>query len=89
MTGTNQYLDQIRIELRNAQGDRFPIYIDVYDNSLSLRWLAAVKSVIDLDLHLEKNYCFLGFPGDAGQGVGRKFYRVNASTNIAHNCQNY
>lgn len=68
MTGTNQYLDRIRIELRSAQGDRFPIYIDVYDNSLSLRWLAAVKSVIDLDLHLEKNYCFLGFPESSRNG---------------------
>ena len=49
-------LDQVEIDL-----DDLTIYIDVRDNSLARKWLAAVNTVLEQDLHLEKNYCFLGF----------------------------
>jgi hypothetical protein len=37
------------------------VYIDVIDNSLSRKWLAALNHAIEQGLHLEKNYCFMGF----------------------------
>jgi hypothetical protein len=52
-----QLLDTIQIELADLT-----LYIDVYNNSLARKWLAALNGVIEQGLHLEKNYCFLGFP---------------------------
>jgi hypothetical protein len=37
------------------------VYIDVADNTLSRKWLAALNTVIAQGLHLEKNYCFMGW----------------------------
>jgi len=37
------------------------VYIDVADNSLARKWLAALNQVIEQGLHLEKNYCFMGW----------------------------
>jgi hypothetical protein len=37
------------------------VYIDVADNSLSRKWLAALNDIIQRGLHLEKNYCWLGW----------------------------
>ena len=52
-------LDRIEIDLRGA--DNLTLYIDVTDNSLSRKWLTALNDVIRSDLHLEKNYCWLGW----------------------------
>jgi hypothetical protein len=52
-------LDRIEIDLRGA--DTLTLYIDVVDNSLSRKWLSALNSIIRSDLHLEKNYCWLGW----------------------------
>ena len=52
-------LDQIEIDLRGA--DTLTLYIDVTDNSLSRKWLSALNNIIRSDLHLEKNYCWLGW----------------------------
>ena len=49
-------LDVVEVDL----GD-LTVYINVYDNSLSRRWLAALNNLIANNYHLEKNYCFLGF----------------------------
>ena len=54
-------LDRVEMQLRGPDG-LLPVYIDVYDNSLSRKWLGAFNSILDNDLHLEKNYCFFGFP---------------------------
>jgi hypothetical protein len=62
MTGGNQLLDRVVITLRNQHGNMLPVLIDVYDNSLSRKWLNALNRLIHEDYHLEKNYCFLGFP---------------------------
>lgn len=60
MTGL---LDHIVITLQNdSTGDQLPVYIDVMDNTLSRRWLAALNDLLRDNLHLEKNYCWLGFP---------------------------
>lgn len=62
MTGTVRLIDQITIELRDSDGHTLPVYVNVFDNTLSLRWLSALRRVLDNNLHLEKNYCFLGWP---------------------------
>jgi hypothetical protein len=53
-------LDTIEIDLGNP-GNLLTIYIDVYDNSLSRKWLTALNELIQNNYHLEKNYCFFGF----------------------------
>ena len=52
-------LDRIEIDLRGA--DTLTLCIDVADNSLSRKWLTALNNIIGSDLHLEKNYCWLGW----------------------------
>jgi hypothetical protein len=54
-------LDHIEIDLRGPDS-MLTVHIDVEDNSLSRKWLDALNNIIRHDLHLEKNYCFLGFP---------------------------
>ena len=61
INGGNKYLDRISITLRNQQNQKLPIYIDVYNNQLSKKWLEAVNQSLSSNLHLEKNYCWLGF----------------------------
>ena len=61
MTG-GSILDKVTIVLRDrARGDKLPVSIDIYDNSLSRRWLVALNQVLNDQLVLEKNYCFFGF----------------------------
>ena len=61
MTG-GKILEQIEIVLRSDDDQSFQsLYIDIYENSLSKKWLVALNDVIEKKLHLEKNYCFLGF----------------------------
>lgn len=62
MTGTKPLLDQIKINLRSNTGNLLSVYIDVFDNSLSCKWLTALNHLIKNNYHLEKNYCFFGFP---------------------------
>ncbi len=61
MAGGNQLLDQVVVTLRNQHGNTLPVIIDVYNNSLSRKWLTALNRLIRENFHLEKNYCFLGF----------------------------
>lgn len=56
-TGTDQLLDCITITLDHT----VKIYVDVYNNSLSNKWLAALNDLLRNNYHLEKNYCFFGF----------------------------
>ena len=53
-------LDHIEIDLR-GRDSILTLYIDVDDNSLSRKWLAALTDIIRTDLHLEKNYCWMGW----------------------------
>jgi len=63
MSGTKQYLDTMVVTLKNVStGDLLPVYIDVLDNSLSKKWYAALNEILNLELHLEKNYHFFGIP---------------------------
>jgi hypothetical protein len=49
-------LDVVELDL-----DELTIYINVFDNSLSRKWLTALNQLIADEYHLEKNYCFFGF----------------------------
>lgn len=53
---------QIKMTLRDyCTNDKFVVYIDVHQNSLSEKWLAALNQLLKNNYHLEKNYCFFGF----------------------------
>jgi len=62
-------LDVVEIDLGlpHAQ-ERLTVYVNVYDNSLSRKWLAALNNLIKNSYHLEKNYCFLGFADSVRNG---------------------
>jgi hypothetical protein len=69
MTGTKQLLlDVIEIDL-GTSSDRLTVHINVYDNSLSLKWLAALNTLLEKNYHLEKNYCFFGFADGPRNGA--------------------
>ncbi len=54
-------MESIEIDLRGNNGDCLTVYINVHDNSLSRKWLAALNDIIRNQLHLEKNYCWMGW----------------------------
>lgn len=60
-------LDEIEMTLR-GQDSEIKVYIDVYDNSLSRKWLAALNDLVRNNNHLEKNYCFLGWSDSERNG---------------------
>jgi hypothetical protein len=53
-------LDQIEITLRGEHTNH-TLYVDVYNNSLSRKWLSALNQQLSDGYHLEKNYCWLGW----------------------------
>lgn len=67
MSGIKPLLDQIEIQL-GTHDDLITVYVDVWDNSLSRKWLAALNHLIRNNYHLEKNYCFFGFADSARNG---------------------
>ena len=69
-------LDRIEIDLRGA--DNLTLYIDVTDNSLSRKWLGALNDIIRNNLHLEKNYCWLGWT-DSARNAEYICNRINES----------
>jgi hypothetical protein len=85
MTGTKKLLlDVVEIELGNTQ-DTLRVYANIYDNSLSRKWLVALNHVIAQGLHLEKNYCFMGFAEGPRNGallidqINRSITAINAA----------
>ena len=54
-------LDTIKMDLRSADDQVLSVYIDVENNSLSRKWLAALNQLIQNQNHLEKNFCWLGW----------------------------
>lgn len=68
MSGT-KILDQVEIEYKDSiTSDILTVYLDVYDNSLSRKWLEALNQLLRDNYHLEKNYCFFGWPDGARNG---------------------
>jgi hypothetical protein len=76
-TGTDQLLDQITITLDNT----LKVHVDVYDNSLSRKWLAALNDLLKNHYHLEKNYCWFGFADGPRNG---QYLLDQINTSIAH-----
>jgi hypothetical protein len=78
-------LDSIEIDLRGQDDNILTVYIDVADNSLSRKWLTALNDIIQRDLHLEKNYCWLGWTESARNAeylctqINRSIMAINAS----------
>jgi len=90
MHGTNQLLDCVTIELKNhCDNSVLPIYLDIFDNSLSRKWLSALNHLIAGKYHLEKNYCWFGFADGQRDGaylldqVNRSISAIN-SANIGY-----
>lgn len=55
-------LDKLEIDLRDIRsGTRITVWVDVFDNTLSRKWLAELNRLLRNNYHLEKNYCFIGF----------------------------
>ena len=70
-------LDQIEIDI-GTPDNLLTVYIDVWDHSLSRKWLAALTELIKNNYHLEKNYCFFGFP-DASRNGKYLIAQINKS----------
>jgi hypothetical protein len=77
MHGIDPLLDQITITLDN----KLKVYVNVHDNSLSRKWLAALNDLLNNRYHLEKNYCWFGF-ADGPRNGEYLLDQINAS--IAH-----
>ena len=80
-----KYLDEVVITLRNKHYNFLPIYIKVFDNSLSEKWLKSLRRLIVDHYHLEKNYCFMGFdvsdrtPEYICEQINRSISAINSS----------
>jgi len=61
MSGINQL---VKVTLRNPldPGDQLTYNIQVFDNIIAQDWKVALKEILRIGNHLEKNFCFLGFP---------------------------
>lgn len=55
--------ERIIMVLRDPSDHCLEVVIDVLDNCLAPRWLAALRELVQGSYHLEKNYCWLGFAG--------------------------
>jgi hypothetical protein len=61
-------IDKIEIDL-GTPGNLLTVYIDCWDHCLGHKWLTALNTLIKNNYHLEKNYCFFGFPESARNGA--------------------
>lgn len=88
-------LERIEIDLRDQrQGTIKTVFIDVFDNSLSRKWLAALNQLLINNYHLEKNYCFFGFVNHQRNGpyildqINRSIQAINQA-NLGYHIDNY
>ena len=88
-------LDQIEIDLRNAQtNDILTVYIDVYESSLGNKWLNSLNNLLKNNYHLEKNYCFFGFADGPRNGqliidqINKSIKHIN-STSLGYHIDDY
>ena len=86
MTGGTASIEEIEVVLRDIQTDHcISLWIQVWDSSLSRRWLAALNHVLQQGLTLQKNYCFLGFADGIRDGnflcseINRSIGHINHS----------
>lgn len=90
-----QSIDQVKLELGNPNAQELlTVYIDVHDTSLSRKWLAALTELIRDRYHLEKNYCWFGFPDGPRNGeyivgaINRSIAAINQA-NIGYTIDNH
>ena len=75
----------IEMDLRSDSGEILTVYIDVYNNSLSKKWTAALEELVRDQYHLEKNYCWFGWTESQRnaeyicQAINRSIYAINHS----------
>lgn len=82
---------EIELVLRNPTdiSDQMSCYIDVDNSEFAQRWISALEQNIKNNLHLEKNYCWMGFadsPRDADylcHSINDAIFQINC-----FNCQN-
>ena len=57
-------VNKVTVTLQNPldKTDTLDYVINVYDTPMGLRWFTALQDVLQRNLYLEKNFCFLGFP---------------------------
>ena len=78
-------LDTVQMDLRSTDDQVLSVYIDVEDNSLSRKWLAALNQLLLNNNHLEKNYCWLGWAKSARDPeyictqINRSIHAVNSA----------
>jgi hypothetical protein len=82
-----QLLEEIKISLRNTRTDhQIHLWIDIWNNSLSKRWLPALNHVLEQGLPIQKNYCFLGFAESPRDGdflcgeINKSIHHINNSS---------
>ena len=69
MIGGKTLIDTVEIVLRNTDTkNTITLWIDVWDNSLSRRWLHALDHVLAQGNFLQKHFCFLGFANSRRNG---------------------
>jgi len=84
MTG-GKILERIDMVLRSRSSEQITVHIDVFDNSLAVKWLTHLNQLVKQQFHLEKNYCFMGFVDHERNGdyildqVNRSIAAINES----------
>ena len=80
---------EIEVVLRNPEDirDSLSYFIDMEDSDLARRWMDALKQNIKNNLHLEKNYCWMGF-ADSPRNVDYLCSRINDAI-FQINCFNF
>ena len=93
MSGGKTLIDTIEITLRGK--DSFlTFYIDVFDNSLSHKWINSLNHLLQYNYHLEKNYCFFGFVNSPRDGqyilnqINQSIQSIN-QTNLDYQIDDY
>ena len=85
MEQTVQSIKEIEIVLRNPKDkkDTLSYFIDIETNDFNLRWLDALKKNLKNNLHLEKNYCWLGWANGSRdidylcQQINQAIFQIN------------
>ena len=85
MEQTVQSIKEIEIVLRNPEDktDTLSYFIEIEDTDFNLRWLDALKKNLKNNLHLEKNYCWLGWATSARdidylcQQINQAIFQIN------------
>lgn len=87
-------IETIEMDLGWPGSEPLTVYIDVDDNSLSRRWLAALNQLLQDQHHLEKNYAWLGWAESSRNGqfladqINQRIAEINAS-GLAYHIQDH